>query len=195
MNCERRVDLMVKRWPLSRWPQPIRRPQSPLTRAPIPATIHTQGASMQIKIYNTIFSIPDIYSPGHVLSAREADALNRLRAENIRNNVRDFVARELGEEAGYSQPALQARITAYAERYKFGPVNSKELASPVDLIARQLARERVNADLASQGLDLSMTEVNQLVSELADSDELQAEARQRVDRLGSLAEASLEGLL
>jgi hypothetical protein len=82
---------------------------------------------MKIRIRQYAFEISTPYSSGHVLTDLEAQALNALRAENIRNNMSKVVQRELnclGE--GEALPSevladLTARITNYDKVYSFSP--------------------------------------------------------------------------
>jgi len=78
------------------------------------------------------FTIDAPYTEGHVLTAEEAAALNRLRAENIRNNV----MRKIPEGATHDE--IQTTVTKYAKTYKFGGTTSRTM-DPVERLVRQQA--------------------------------------------------------
>src|SRR5258706_10941509 len=81
--------------------------------------------SMQISIKQHAFSVRGPYSEGTRLTKAEAQALNGLRAENIRNNVFKLVMEALGTaDPGQVLPAsshqeLQEKITEYDLKYQF----------------------------------------------------------------------------
>lgn len=78
------------------------------------------------------FHIPARYAEGHSLTSEEAAALNRLLAENIRNNV----MRKIPESA--TQEEIQQTVDAYAETYKFGGSTSRTM-DPVERAVRENA--------------------------------------------------------
>lgn len=64
-----------------------------------------------VTIAGKVFTLPMPYEEGHELSAGEANALNQLFHENVRNNLASKVkAGEIDQEG----------VSAYAQEYKFG---------------------------------------------------------------------------
>lgn len=100
----------------------------------------------QLRIEGHVYTVTDPYKAGDILSATDALALNRARAEAVGNAAR---AKQAGlvrkNEAKLSPEALQAFITDYASEYTFGTreVNGDEVTDPVERILRELLIEHV----------------------------------------------------
>jgi hypothetical protein len=157
---------------------------------------------MQISLRSHSFRITSPFGAGHVLTAGEAQALNALRAENIRNslgkklNGRDLTPQVLEE--------LIAWLAAYDKSYQFKD-RAQKTASPTDSkwdIGREallIAREAVERDWRENEADID-SEANreifvQQVEELAKSAEIIAEAIKRIEGKKEVARRALEELL
>lgn len=156
------------------------------------------GHLMLFKIRGLLFVISDPYGVGHRLSANEAQALNALRTENVRNNVTKFVDEALAGRVAITaeeEAKLQARIDAYASGYDF-PLRRADrgLESPQALLAREIARDIIKAKLVREHLDLSKPEIDQLVEAKAQEGEVQEEAARRITRESELVNTALDGL-
>ena len=105
-----------------------------------------------VLIQGEMFTIAAPYSPGHVLNANEAAALNQLRAENIRNNFAAKMKKALEDNSG----ALgQEALSAYDAVYQFGIRQSGKVPQdPVEKEAWKLAEAAVIAALKQRGTKL-----------------------------------------
>jgi pyruvate/2-oxoglutarate dehydrogenase complex dihydrolipoamide acyltransferase (E2) component len=110
------------------------------------------------------------WEQGHQLTDGEAAALTNLFAENVRNNVDQWVASVVGageELAPEDHAALQARIAAYADGYVFNPRPGLRRAESLgEQALRELATERARIRLGLGPDDLVTDE--DLAVELAD---------------------------
>ncbi len=151
---------------------------------------------MQIRIRSYSFNITEPFQAGTVISKAEAQALCDLRAENIQNNTRRWVA-ELTDSLAPGQllpqatlDALQARITEYDLQYQFGEKNGRPRIGELEKVARQVARERLEA--AGHPSDLEGYE--DLVDEQSKLPAVMEEARERVAATRKVLSEGLEGL-
>ena len=99
---------------------------------------------MQIRIRGLTFTIPSRFAPGHVLSDAEALALNGVLAENIRNNVDQWVR---GDEGSEAHAALAARVARYAEDYQFSGRPRPTSLSPLEKMAQQVAARALGGSI------------------------------------------------
>lgn len=164
---------------------------------------HLASLSMKIRIGQYAFSIGSPFRPGHVLNQNEADALNGLRAENIRNNVKKMVDRATQSlpPASILNPdelaSLQEEVLDYARTYSFGERREpkggiRKTAFEQEL--RSVAEERistqqrsVDVELSSEAFDLAVEQQMQLAPVID-------EARQRVAKRQELAKEALADL-
>jgi hypothetical protein len=154
---------------------------------------------MQISIKQHAFAVRAPYSEGTVLTKAEAQALNGLRAENIRNNVFKLVAEAMSAVApgqvlpAAAQQELQEKITEYDLKYQFPQRQEQRGQSPIEAEILVVATERVEASIRQAGVSRAMYE-SLLAVALADSS-VQAEARSRVATANQAAKRALEDLL
>lgn len=159
---------------------------------------------MKIRIAQYAFSVPLRYRAGHELSQNEADALNGLRAENIRNNVK----RKVDEAQRGLQPgelltpdalsALQDYVSAYAAEYEFGPKAEpkggiRKTAFEIELLA--IATSRVEEQARSLGIALSEEGLAEAIESQMKLAIVVEEARRRVSARVELAQQALQSLL
>lgn len=107
-------------------------------------------ATETITIQKRTFTVPNPYAEGHVVSANEANALNQVFHENIRNNL----AKKLPEV----DADAQAAIDAYAKTYQFGVRTGGGGGGggprdPVKLETMRIGRKQVIAAILKKGLD------------------------------------------
>lgn len=159
---------------------------------------------MKIRIDQYFFNIPTRYRVGHELSQNEADALNGLRAENIRNNVKRWV-----DEAKKTVPigelltpdsisALQDRVSEYASEYEFGPKGEpkggvRKTAFEIELLA--IATARVEEQARAMSIELSPEGMAEAVESQMKLAIVIEEARRRVSARQELAQQALQSLL
>jgi hypothetical protein len=114
-------------------------------------------ADIPINISGYSFGVPARYSPGHSLNETEAQALNGLVADNIRENVRKWVSGALEETpeglGPEAQASLASRIRAYAARYSLSPSRPAPRPTPVqaELLAMAIERGTTPEALARNG--------------------------------------------
>ena len=171
----------------------------------------TRATQATITIQGHEFTIALPYAAGHVLTENEANALNQVRLENIRNNSAakikaaaksaepeikpedvDLDGTTVGE--GENAMSLRASIEAYAEAYEFGARQAGTRAEPVDPVQREalrIAREAVLGALKAKGTkrkDVADDAFEAAVERYAARDEVQKEAQRRVkarDKIGT----------
>lgn len=142
---------------------------------------------MLIRIRQYTFTISAPFFPGQVITAAEAQALNALRAENIRNNfakrVLDSIAslpegQLLSAEA---QAEAQQALDSYSSTYQFQLRHeSRVRESSVEAEARQLAQDEVLTERRRLGEPTEGPTVEVEVELLMASSEIQRRARERV---------------
>lgn len=157
---------------------------------------------MQIRIKQYTFLLDEPYTEGTVLTAGEAQALNALRAENVRNNVSKLVDNELAVLAkGELLPkevleGLQQQITVYSRAYRFlarhQPGNRP---GALEAECQIVAQTQVTAALAAGNEVLTVEELRTRVAEVALSDGVQDQARKNLEARNRVAERALEDLI
>lgn len=156
---------------------------------------------MQITISQYSFSILSPYSAGMPIDEAEAQALNALRGENIREGLRKKFDRLMGR---YPSGALSPegydelrRMAAEADQnYQF-KAKKGEAVGEVNKVIRDLAREQVEGLTRAKGLSLTQDEFDQQVGELSERGDLLAEAQRRMRIKKEVAEeviAEVEGV-
>lgn len=106
-------------------------------------------AKEEITIAGGTFSVPNPYEVGQVITAGEADALNQVLHENIRNNL---------AKQAKAGTLSQAEVDAYADKYEFGVRTGGGGGGPRDPIkarAMDIARDKVKAALGKTGKKIS----------------------------------------
>ena len=135
---------------------------------------NSETARKDITVKNKIYSIPTPFAEGHVCTQNEANALNQLLAENVRNNI----AGKLKNGSDISQEDFDA----YVASYDFG-VRAVVTKDPVEKIMRELVEAKINQQLAAKGLSKKSMETekyNEAVEKAieANREVLQARARE-----------------
>lgn len=134
----------------------------------------SETARKDITVKNKIYSIPTPFAEGHVCSQNEANALNQLLAENVRNNISGKLKNGI--------EVSQEEFDAYVSSYDFG-VRAVSTKDPVEKIMRELVEARINQQLAAKGLSKKSMETekyNEAVEKAieANREVLQARARE-----------------
>jgi hypothetical protein len=163
---------------------------------------------MLIRIRQYAFQVGEPHAGGDQMTPGEAQALNRLRAENIRNNLASVVAAELAAclpGQGLSPEALarlQAKFTQYDSTYKFQERysgSSSQGPAPVtgalDRAIRAVAQARVEEALRAAGQELGPEALAKQVELACALPEVQAEGHRRAQEQAAVAKAALEELL
>lgn len=159
---------------------------------------------MIISIKGFQFEISAPYQPLHQLTPGEAQALNSLRAENIRNNVAKLVNDAIAEQPEGLELTLpesivaeiQAKITSFDSNYVFKPRHEpKPRPGPIDDMIRQVARERARAIIVAELGIIDAERVAELALQLVNNEEIRDEAARRASHLAKVANSGLEDLL
>lgn len=138
------------------------------------------------------FSLEAPYSEGHTITRAEAQALNQLRLENVRENCRPAFAKEAGSLAIASDllsdealERVQQAVDQYDQEYQFKEIleHSPKLGA-VEKEALILARSRLSDEASEQEIEI-----------LASTIDLLAEARERVEIRNKVTSAAMEELL
>jgi hypothetical protein len=154
---------------------------------------------MQITIRHYDFALDAPYEEGHVLTLGEAQALNGLRAENIRNNISKVINAKLdalpeGHVLSVEEVAeLQALVDDYASRYFFKFREGKgDQRGQLSAETYAIARDRVSAILRAAGQDREPTQGE--IAEMQRDAGIQAEARANIEARALIARQALEEL-
>jgi hypothetical protein len=154
----------------------------------------------------TIGTVPDLhvaqpYSEGHKCKANEADALNQLVQENVRNNKRKMVQEMVA--AGKSKAEIQSAVSEYCTKYEFGERSGGgfRTADPVEAECMDIARKMVRRAYIKRGTKLKDVTASQitasaqkLLANKTHGPKIRAEAERRVagrDEDASAIEAAL----
>lgn len=162
---------------------------------PTEAPAEMQSDTMDLTVNGLSFTIKAPYAAGHVLTDIEAAVLNRTRAENIGNNSRKAVKELANDEGAYSDEAMAAAAKIVAEadaEYQFTRVaarGSVQSLSDTDKEARKIARTLLMEHIKNSGKkrkDVGDDKFEEALLRIAESDEVQAEAKRRVEKRGNL---------
>jgi hypothetical protein len=157
---------------------------------------------MQIRIRSYPFTLAEPFRAGTVLTKGEAQALNALRAENIRNNVARVVHEAIAVLpegtllASETLAQLQARITQYDLSYQFLERHEpKARPGAIEAEARAIAQDGVLARRRQAGETLEGPEAEAEIDFASQSDAVLALARARVEARARVSASALEELL
>lgn len=155
---------------------------------------------MKIRINQYAFELSEPFQTGHSLSANEAQALNSLRAENIRNNVAKRVREELailgdGELLSLEQiKELQALVDRHSERYRFPSRHTaSERLGPLEAEIKRLAT--LKAQEQAQNASGYYHDWENRLPELELDPQIREQARKNVEAGQMLAKQALAELL
>ena len=155
----------------------------------------------EITIAKHVFTIPQPFVAGHVLTEGEAKALNQTFAENIRNNMANAVATAYSDKPTdeLSPETIVDYVTKYAESYQFtvGSVGSKRVTDPLEVECRRIARTLLADALKTKGLTLAKVpeEAREAkISEIASRPAVVTQAKKNIESRKRMAESVLDGL-
>ncbi len=147
------------------------------------------------------FTLSEPFSEGHVLTRAQAQALNALRGENIREIVRrewDKLAKPSSDEllSEAQVEAFQAKITEIDLKYEFRerPV-SRPKTGTLGAEIESVAREQVEELARKNGEAISIGRFDSLVVEFSARIDVQAEARRRLSIKIARSKMAIEDLL
>lgn len=177
-----------------------------MTPKPLPVKGHNMSKTISTSILGIALTLTAPYAEGHALTEIEAEVLNRVRAENIGNNLRAAVAKEntgTSKEPAFSADAL-AKIEELAKSYDAEYVFTKRAAGegrksvdPIQSEARKLARSVITEKLRAAGRstkDVEKEKLEAAIDQLAANADIQKRATKIVKDRQAIAASALEGL-
>lgn len=152
------------------------------------------------------------FAEGHTCSANEANALNQVRLENIRNNTAARIKKAAADQKiepsavnldttmvteGEESISLRESIQRYADNYEFGAraVARAEPIDPVDREAERIAKEAIRAALSAKKVkvkDLPEGKFEEAVEAYAARPEVRKEAERRVKQRANIGAGELD---
>jgi hypothetical protein len=148
------------------------------------------------------FSVPERFKEGDVLTAGAAQALSQLLAENVQDNMRKVFLTELaacmpGEMLETeAQTRIQASIDKYAANYEFILRHQpRAKLSTIELEARIIAKELVEAQQRQQGAELSEADRESAIEAASELEWVKNEAEARVQARAKITASAAEELL
>lgn len=171
--------------------------------------IQPNADTKQITVQGIKLSVPQPYEEGHPLTDAEAQALNQVLAENLRNNFASGIrkAKDEAEKAGQDyQPdaeALQTEMDAYVAEYEFGAKRgggtSTAHLDPVEKEMRALARNAIKTAIQAKGIrikDVPKEKLEELVEgyQASNYETLHKNASVIVESREAAANVEVEGL-
>lgn len=175
---------------------------------PAPVAENTSTGEIQIQGHTFTYSTPYV-AGACTLSEGEANQLNSVRGENLRNNfaskVKDAKAEAVkarGEGAELTEEeiaGLVSEFASYDSQYQFaGKRISRGPADPVKAKARKMARETIEGALRAKNIkpsELADGKMDELIDKYLDAHpEVTEEARAQVEKIKAEASAALEGV-
>ena len=148
------------------------------------------------------------YAEGHTVTEAEAAALNQVRSENIRNNTARLVKAAITEAGvedaeGLSEDVvaeLYKAIADYDESYEFNMASvgaGRTPTDPVEVEAKKMARQLINAQLKAQGKkvsDVDKDAYNNALATVAAKPEIRERAEKALKEREAAAAAAMEGI-
>src|SRR5215207_2984116 len=105
--------------------------------------IPENSPTTSVTIAGNQFIIPAPFTEGYALNTNEAQALNQLLRENVRNN--------LAPREGLTQEAVDEYVATYEFGTRRGGGAGRESLTPVQKRARAIAKDKITAALAARG--------------------------------------------
>lgn len=146
------------------------------------------------KIQGQVFEVSAPYNEGHSVTAKEAEVLNRVRAENIGNNMRGQVNEALGEADSDTldekqHKAMQDAVTEYDNIYSFSMTRTRAATNPLDAERKRIAVKAIKDQCAAQNMTVkeykekigSIEKYNAKVQEVMDMPRVIEIAKQNID--------------
>lgn len=144
---------------------------------------------MKVIIGPSAFELSEPFEVGHCLSAAEAQAMNALRAQNIRRAVWNSASKG-------SEESLEGLVARYDREYQFTIRKTRDgRFSRLEIECRIVAEAQADVEFSREGRAVEGAEFEDRVSELLDDPRVKEEAQRRLDIKSKVAESTLEDLL
>lgn len=163
--------------------------------------IDTNSKKVPATVAGMTLLMPQPFAEGYALLANEANAMNQLLTENLRNNIAGKMKAAEKEGKAWSETEAQAQLDTYAATYQFGArVGGIRSVDPVLRIMEQLAEGKVRELLKTKGIKLNTVDsdkMNSLIDQYIAKDDaaggaLRKIAEKRVKEDSKLAVAELD---
>ena len=150
-----------------------------------------------IRIHSHTFTLSDPYSSRvKPVRAPELAALDRLRAENIRNNLAKQMDKIDWPLKGKDLEAFEFKVAQADASYEFQVVEAQSRRSPFDRELEAVAEEMAEQMLRAEGtFNTTREQIQALAGELKEEKEAQMEARRRLEAKKAAALEGLEEIL
>lgn len=132
-----------------------------------------------VTIAGSKFDLRNPFEAGYTLSQGEANALNQLRHENVRNNCAKLVKDWKG-----SLDDLAIKVDEYDRDYAFNvrePGEGRAPSDPIGTEAKQMARDAIKAALEAAGQKADRKQIEAAVGKLLEHPEKGAAFRARAE--------------
>jgi len=132
------------------------------------------------------------------MTGAEAQALNRLRAENIRNNMAKVWNKGWSRRRPLSQQDLdqfQDQVTEYDLGYFFQEKPEVSVETSLEREMRELAQAQLEDEIRVQGLLLSRFEYSQRLQSILAKPDVLASAQSKLSIKQALAKQAMDELL
>lgn len=158
---------------------------------------------MQIRVKSYTFQLSEPFQPGQAISLGEAQALNGLRAERLREQASKAISTaEAGSPDGLLSPAQLIQVTERVQQldaeHEFlprkGPLGSTRPGA-IEAEARAIAAEAIASALSAWEQTRTPAEIEQFTRLYMERPDVQELARKRVAERQRVAAAGIEGLL
>lgn len=171
-----------------------------MTNPAEPTSTTPDSPTRTITVQGLQFQVRWPYSEGHVCSAIEAEALNKARAENIRNNFAKRVT-EAQAEAKATNCADESEVNAqlamafdtYDRDYEFGLLSPRSM-DPVGREAQRISGIIVREQLNRRGQqedDMEPEALKRKINETALLPAVRMEAERRLNAMKDVATQAL----
>jgi len=141
------------------------------------------------------FLIPIRYHSGHTINSAEAQALNQLLLENVRNNISKWIKRLNHPLSLEAHEALQSRVYAYAETYQFSGRPSRRPVSAIDAAMGEIAAAQAEREGNEAGYAPDSPQVLLRYRQLLHDPAVRTEARKIVSERARMALTTLPDIL
>lgn len=149
-----------------------------------------------------VLNIVQPYTEGHTVTAGEAQALNQILAENVRNNLAKKI-KEMDEADAYDEDAAQLLVDEYVDEYEMGvrggggggrtvdPVRKEAMAITVPLVKDAVKKKHGSLK------GVKIKDINAKAASIIDNHEhprhaeIWARAKERVEAQREIADLEL----
>lgn len=183
--------------------------ETPSPSIEAPSVALASSTTDEISIQGLPFTYSTPYVEGSVMTKGEANQLNQVRGENLRNNfaskikaLKTQIEKDRGEGAEFTEAeldAFKAEFAQYDASYVFSGVRiARGPVDPIRAKAKKMARETIEAALRGKGMkpsELAEGKMDELIDKYLESHpEVMDEAKAQVEKVKAAANEALGGV-